>query len=52
MKLRISELQESDDKARKIRTEGLTDAYEEVDGVLNYQGLPFVPEAIQTELIS
>ena len=26
--------------------------YEEVDGVLHHQGLPFVPEAIRTELIS
>ena len=52
MRLRLSELQESDDEARKIRAEGLKDDYEEVDGVLHHQGLPFVPEAIRTELIS
>ena len=52
MKLRFSELQESDDKAWKIRTEGLKDAYEEVDGVLYHQGLLFVPEAIRFKLIS
>ena len=52
MRLRLSELQESDDEARKIRAEGLKDNYEEVDGVLHHQGLPFVPEAIRTELIS
>ena len=52
MRLRLSELQESDNEAQKIRAEGPKDDYEEVDGVLHYQGLPFVPEAIRTELIS
>ena len=52
MHLRLSELQESDNEARKIRAEGLKNDYEEVDGVLYHQGLPFVPEAIRTEIIS
>ena len=52
MRLRLLELQESDNEARKIRAEGLKNDYEEVDGVLHHQGLPFVPEAIRTELIS
>ena len=52
MRPKLSELQESNDKAWKIRAEGLKDDYEEVDGVLHHQGLPFVPEAIRTELIS
>ena len=52
MCLRLSELQVSDDKARKIRAEGLKSDYEEVDGVLYYQRLPFVLEAIRKELIS
>ena len=52
MRLRLLELQESDDEARKIRAEGLKNNYEEVDGVLHHQGLPFVPETIRTELIS
>ena len=51
MRLRLAELQESDDKARKIRVKGLN-GYEDVDGVLHHQGLPFIPEIIQTELIS
>ena len=51
MRLRLLELQESDKESGKIRVEGL-DGYEEIDGVLYYQGLPFVPEIIQTELIS
>ena len=52
MRLRLLELQESDDEARKIRIERLKDVYEEVDGVLHHQGLPFVPKAIRIELIS
>ena len=51
MRLRLAGLQESDEEARKIRVEGL-DGYEEVDGVLHHQGLLFVPEIIQTKLIS
>ena len=52
MRLRLSELQKLDNEARKIRAEGLKNDYEEVDGVLHYQGLPFVLEAIRIELIS
>ena len=52
MRLRLSELQESDDEVRKIRAEGLKNDYKEVDGVLHHQGLLFIPEAIRTELIS
>ena len=52
MSLKLSELQESDNETRKIRTEGLKDDYEEVDGVLHYQGLLFVPETIWTEFIN
>ena len=51
IRLRLSELEELDEEARKIRAESLG-GYEEVDGVLHHQGLPFVPEIIQTELIS
>ena len=52
MRLRLSELQESDDEAQKIRAEELKNDCKEVDRVLHHQGLPFVPEAIQTEFIS
>ena len=53
MRLRLHELQESDKEVRRIRATGeLQDGYEEVDGVLHHQGLPFIPEIIQTELIS
>ena len=52
MRLRLSELQELDNKARKIKAEELKDDYEEVDRVLHYQELLFVLEAIQIKLIS
>ena len=52
MCLRLSKLHESDDETQKIRMERLKSDYEEIDGVLHHQGLPFVPEAIRTELIS
>ena len=54
MKLRLAKLQESDAEAQKIRAEELKkglDEYVNVDGVLHYQGLPFVPEIIWIELI-
>ena len=51
MRLRLAELQKSDKKAQKIRAKGL-DGYENIDGVLHYQRLPFVPKIIQRKLIS
>ena len=50
--LRLLELQKSDDEAWKIRAERLKSDYEEVDEVLHHHKLPFVLEAIRTELIS
>ena len=53
MRLRLPEPQESDDEVQRIRaTRELQDGYKEVDGVLHHQGLPFILEIIQTELIS
>ena len=53
MRLRLSELQESDPEAQKLKSkEQLPDNWEDIDGVLYHQGLSFVPEAIQTEIIS
>ena len=51
MRLRLAELQKSDQEARKIRTEDLN-RYEEHDGLLYHQGLPFIPVVIRTEIIS
>ena len=53
MRLRLAELQESDEEAQKLRaTEELQKGLTDIDRVLHHQGLPFVPEIIQTELIS
>ena len=53
MRLRLAELQESDEEARKVRDTGeLQAGWEDIDGVLHHQGLPFVSKAICIELIS
>ena len=49
--MRLAKLQKPDKEARRIRTKG-PNRYNELDGVLYYQGLPFIPEIIQTEIIS
>ena len=53
MRLRLPELQESDDEARKIRaTRELQEGWEDSNGVLHHQGLAFMPEIIWMELIN
>ena len=49
MRLRLQELQETNSKAQKLRSK---EGYEEVKGVLHYQGLSFVLKTIRIELIS
>ena len=52
MRLRLAELQESDEEAQKLRaTEELQEGWTDIDGVLHHQGLPFVPKIIRTKLI-
>ena len=53
MRWKLQELQEEDKQARKLRAKQLVkDGWENINGVLHYQGLSYVPEIIQTELIS
>ena len=56
MRLRLQELQGEDEESGKIRAEGLEsglkEGWEDIDGVLHHQGLPYVPEIIRMELIS
>ena len=53
MRLRLSELQESDEEAKLLRdSAGPLEGWEDVEGVLQYQGLPYVPEIIRSEVIS
>ena len=49
IRLQLQEPQETDFKAQELRTK---DGYQNIDSVLHYQGLVFVPEAIWMELIS
>ena len=53
MRLRLSELQESDLEAQELKfKEHPPDGWEDINGVLYHQGLPFVLEAIRTKIIS
>ena len=52
MRLRLPELQAEDKVAREIREKGLKEGWEEIDGVLHREGLPYLPEIIRTEIIS
>ena len=51
MRLRLAKLQKSDEKAWKIRAEGM-DRYKDVNRVLHPQKLPFVLKIIRTKLIN
>ena len=53
MKLRFSELQENDEEAKLLRgAVGLPEGLEDVEEVLQYHKLPYVPENIHFEVIS
>ena len=52
MRLRLVELQAENSQARKIRAEELGENWEDSDGILHHQGLPYVPEIIRIGLIS
>ena len=54
MRLRLHELQAEDKQARKLRADQQLgqQGWDDIDGVLHHQGLPYVPEIIRTELIS
>ena len=52
MRLRLVELQAEDGQARKIRAEKLDGNWEDFDGILHHQDLPYVLKIIRTKLIS
>ena len=51
MRLRLQELQAEDEQARKTKAEH-SEGWDDIDGVLHHQDLPYVLEIIRTELIS
>ena len=52
MRLRLVELQAENGQVQKIRAEKLSGYWEDFDGILYHQGLPYVPKIIKIELIS
>ena len=53
MRLRLSELQENDEEAKLFRrAAGLPKGWKDIERVLQYQGLPYIPEIICSEVIS
>ncbi len=53
IKMRLPELQDDDTKAKKLRLEQvLLKGWEDIEQVLYYQGLPYIPKVIYLELIS
>ena len=51
MRLRLQELQAKDKQAQKTKAEH-SEGCNNIDGVLHYQDLPYIPEIIRTKLIS
>ena len=53
MRLRFSKLQENDEEAKLLgRAAGFPEGWEDIEGVLQYQGHPYVLEIIHSEVIS
>ncbi len=50
--MRLPELQDYNKEAMKLRSEGLPEGLEDIEQMLHYQGLPYVPKVIRSELIS
>ncbi len=52
MRMRLPELQDDDKEAMKLRSEGLPEGWEDIKQMLHYQGIPYVPKVIRSEIIS
>ena len=52
MRLRLPVLKDENKEAKSIRAAGLPEDWEDVEGMLQYQRLPYVPEIIRSEVIS
>ena len=52
MRLRLPDLQGNDNQASKLRAADLPEGWENIEGVLHYGGLPYIPEIIWSEMIS
>ena len=45
IRLRLQELQETDNKAQELKQEKV-DGFKKIDDIFHYQSLPYIPEAI------
>ena len=52
MRLRLPELQNNNKKAKVLKAESLPEGWKDVEGVLQYQGLPYIPQLIGSKVIS
>lgn len=52
IKIRLSELCNEDKKAKKLKTKGLPESWENFDKILHYQNLFYIPKVIHSEFIS
>ena len=52
MRLRLLDLQGDNNQARKLQAADLPQGWEDIEGVLQYGGLPYIPEIIWLELIN
>ena len=53
MRLRLSELQENNEEAKLFRSStSLPEGWKDDEGVLRFQGLPYVPEIIRSEVLN
>ncbi len=52
MRMRLSELQDDDKKAMKLRSKGLPEGWEDIEQIFHYRGLPYLLKVIRSELIS
>ncbi len=50
--MRLPQLQDDDKEAMKVRSKGLPEGWEDIEQVLHYQSLPYIPKVIRSELIS
>ena len=52
MRLKLRDLQSNNNQVRKLQAAELLERWEDIKGVLQYRGLPYIPEIIQLELIN
>ena len=52
MRLRLPNLQSNNDQVKKLRAANLPERWENIEKILQYGGLSYIPEIIQSELIS